>query len=51
MKKSDVSSMSVLIKYVFIRRFCLLLAQINHGVFSPPLAARNKKPRFSMGKY
>ena len=39
------------IKYVFIRRFCLLLAKINHGVFSPPLAASNKKPRFSIGKY
>jgi len=32
------------IKYVCIRRFC-------HGVCSPPSVARNKKPRFSIGKY
>ena len=35
------------IKYVCICRFCLLFAKINHGVFSPPSVARNKKPRFS----
>ena len=41
------------IKCVSIRRFCLLFAKLNHGVFSPPsvTVARNKKPRFSIGKY
>lgn len=43
--------MSVLIKYVFIRRFCLLAIKINHGLFSPPSVASHKKPRFSIGKY
>ena len=43
--------MSVFIKYVFIHRFCLLFAKINHGVFSPPSAASNKKPRFLIGRY
>ena len=43
--------MSVLIKYVFIRRFCLLVIKINHGSFSPPSAASHKKPRFSIRKY
>ena len=43
--------MSVFIRYVFIPRSCLLFAKINHGIFSPPSVARNKKPRFSIGKY
>ena len=43
--------MFMCIKYVCIRRFWLLFTKINHGIFSPPLVARNKKPRFSIGKY
>ena len=43
--------MSVVIKYVFIRCFCLLAIKINHGLFSPPSVASHKKPRFSIGKY
>lgn len=46
-----VSSMSVLIKYVFIRRFCLRAIKINLGFFCPPSAASHKKPRFSIRKY
>ena len=43
--------MFMCIKYVCIRRFCLLFAKINHGIFSPPSVERNKKPRFLIGKY
>ena len=43
--------MFMCIKYVCICCFCLLFAKINHGVFSPPSVARNKKPRFLTGKY
>ena len=43
--------MSMYSKYVSIRRFCLLFAKRTYGIFSPPSVARNKKPRFSIGKY